>query len=424
MGALEPEPIALDVTVILYGPYDLYSRLCALDDDFQKVFKVRVDFESTTEWGPRLASDYADFCASLAASEGLAPLTSGAVAALIEQAVRRAGRKGRVSVLFGHLADRIREADQVALENGHAQIQRQDMLDALAQRRRRLSLSEERMRRRIRHGQTLIACTGTALGRVNGLVVYSNADHAFGAPARVSAVAQVGRGAVINVERESRLSGRSFDKGGFLMQAWLRSRFARDRPLALQASMTVEQHYGHIDGDSATTAELCALMSAIAGYRLRQDLAVTGSMNQHGDIQPVGGVNEKVEGWYRVCRDMDGGLTGTQGVILPRANVDDLVLGPEVVKAVDDGRFHLYGVRSIEEILALLSGRPLARRGRTGYPAESAMGYVQKVLWRWSERMYPPPKKGKAAVARPSDKPARVKATRRGPGRPGTDRKA
>ncbi len=356
--SLAPEPIPLEVKVVLVGPRLLYYLLHAYDPDFGELFKVAADFEDDLARGPRTDLLYARLIATLARREQLRPLDRGAVARAIEYGARAAGDAERLSANVEGLADLLREADYRAGAAGREVATAEDVQGALDAQRRRGERVRDRLREEVLRGTLLIDTSGERIGQVNGLAVTQLGAAAFGMPHRITARVRLGGGKVIDIERESELGGPIHSKGVLILSGYLAGRYATRRPLSLAASLVFEQSYGGVEGDSASSAELYALLSALAQAPLRQSLAVTGSVNQHGDVQAIGGVNEKVEGFFDICRSR--GLTGGQGVLIPAANVKHLMLRAEVVQAVAEGRFAIWPVERIDQGIELLTGMPAA----------------------------------------------------------------
>jgi predicted ATP-dependent protease len=354
---LEPDPVPVEPKVVMIGERGLYDALWAADAEFRKLFGIRADFASDMPYGGGAIDRYACVAAGLVADEGHPVATAGAVAALIEDGVARAGRRTRVSARFGELASLLREAAQVARDRGGEQVERGDVEAAEAARRRRESLVEERMEQLLEEGIVLVGTSGTAVGCVNGLSVYDLGYHAFGKPTRITASAAPGQAGIINVEREARLSGSVYDKGVLIIAGFLRRRYADLGPLTLTASLAFEQSYAGVDGDSASIAEVVALTSELSGLPAEQALAITGSINQHGEVQPVGGVTEKLTGFHALCAAR--GLDGSHGVVLPQVNVLDLMLPPAMVADVAAGRFHIRGVVKVEDALEIALAAPI-----------------------------------------------------------------
>lgn len=366
-SALKPQAIPVNVKVILVGDFETYDYLLAEDPDFANLFKVRVDFDSEVDLTAGVTRiEYPSFIARLVQDEKLLHFSAPAVAKVIEFGVRRAGRKNKISTQFSAIADLAREASFWAVRSGRSLVGAADVDQALRESLDRLNLVETKMSEMIVDGTILIDTGGHRIGQVNGLAVYDQGDYVFGKPSRITAETSVGQGGIINIERESGFSGKSHDKGVQILGGYLRSLFAQRRPLSLTASVCFEQSYSGVDGDSASSTEIYAILSSLSGLPIRQDIAVTGSMNQKGDIQPIGGVNEKIEGFFDCVAG--GRATGREGVIIPRRNVPDLMLREDVVRAVRRGRFHIYAIDTVEEGIEILMGVPAGRaRKRGGY---------------------------------------------------------
>ncbi|MBN1773371.1 MAG: AAA family ATPase [Deltaproteobacteria bacterium] len=363
-GSVRPSPVPLNVKVVLVGPPETYWALQGQDDDFTRLFKVKADFEATMPLGRETLAAAVRFLARVAAEEGLLPLDRSALAAVLEYGVRQAGDQQKLTTRLAALIDLAAEADHWARRAGRRSIAAPDVARALAERHRRHEKDEDAVLREIDAGQILIDTRGCVVGQVNGLTVYDQGDHQFGVPARITARTYVGRKEVVNIDREVRLSGAIHDKGALTMVGFLGGRFAGDKPLAMSASITFEQNYGFVEGDSASAAELYALLSSLGGVPLRQDIAVTGSVNQQGEIQPVGAVNEKIEGFFKVCTRR--GLRGTEGVVIPRSNARHLMVSAKVVQAVRRGKFHIWAVDHVDQGIGILTGFPAGRRRRDG----------------------------------------------------------
>jgi lon-related putative ATP-dependent protease len=383
---LAPEPIPLSVKVVLIGNPLIYYLLHALDEDFRELFKVKVDFDESLPRTPETEHLYARFVGNVCREDGLRHFSADGVARLIERSARLVAHQGRLSSRMGELRDLVREAAFCASQRGHDLVTGADVEEAVAQQIHRANLLEERVRRMIAEGTLLIATDGEAVGQVNGISVLVAGDHAFGRPSRITARTYAGEPGVVDIEREAKLGGPVHSKGVMILSGFLAGRYARERPLALSASIAFEQHYEEIEGDSASSAELYALLSSLSGIPLAQSIAVTGSVNQQGQIQPVGGVNEKIEGFFDVCRT--AGLTGRQGVIIPEANVRHLMLRDDVVAAVREGRFHVWAIGTVDEGLELLTGRQAGERGPDGrFPEGSVNAAVEQALARNVERL-------------------------------------
>ncbi|MGB6683124.1 MAG: ATP-binding protein, partial [Candidatus Acidiferrum sp.] len=359
-SALKPEAVEINVKVILIGDRQLYEMLYEYEEDFQKIFKVRVEFDEEMPMSDGVIAEYAGRLRTLSEKEGLYPFDRGAFAAMLEYGVRKAGRRNKVTARFVDIADLAREAHYAAAAAGETVVRAAHVRDALASKMERHNLIETRIREMIEEGTLLVDVAGERVGQVNGLSVLEIGGYSFGKPVRITASAALGKAGIINIEREANLSGRFHDKGVHIISGYLRSLFAQDKPLSLAASICFEQSYSGVDGDSASSTEIYALASALSGLPLRQDIAVTGSMNQQGDIQAIGGINEKIEGFFDVCRIK--GLTGTQGVVMPESNVEDLMLREDVMDAVAAGKFHIWPVGRVEQGIEILTKTAAGRR--------------------------------------------------------------
>jgi predicted ATP-dependent protease len=360
---LSPEPVPIDVKVVIIGSRDIYDLLFQHDTDFPKIFKILADFDNLLENSREHARDLLSVFRRVIDEEELFQLDSGGAAALLEEAVRIGGWRRRFSSRFSDLSDLLRESSYTAEKVRSKVVSRVHVEQAHAARRRRHSLSEDRSHQSISEGVVTIATSGVVVGQVNGLAVYDLGHHRFGKPSRITAQVGLGREGVINVERQAGLSGPTYDKGVSILTGFLRGTFARRFPLTMSCSVTFEQSYGGIDGDSASSTEIYAILSALSGIGLRQEIAVTGSVDQFGRVQAIGGVNEKIEGFFRVCET--AGLTGSQGVLIPSTNVGDLNLAAEVVQAVSEGQFHVWAVDAIADGIEILTGVPAGRWRKT-----------------------------------------------------------
>jgi predicted ATP-dependent protease len=363
-SALKPEAIQINVKVILIGDREVYELLYDYEEDFRKIFKVRVEFDEEMAMNDTVIAEYAGRLRALSEKEALWPFDRGAFAAILEYGVRMAGRRNKVTARFVDIADLAREANYAAIAANETVVRAAHVRKALDSKMERHNLIETRIREMIEEGTLLVDVSGKNIGQVNGLSVLEIGGYAFGKPVRITATAALGKSGLINIERESNLSGRFHDKGIHIISGFLRSLFAQNKPLSLAASICFEQSYSGVDGDSASSTEVYALVSALADLPLRQDVAVTGSMNQRGDVQAIGGVNEKIEGFFDVCRIK--GLTGTQGVAIPEANVEDLMLREDLLEAVAAKQFHIWPVARIEQGIELLTGVPAGERNGDG----------------------------------------------------------
>ncbi|HXE34495.1 MAG TPA: ATP-binding protein [Verrucomicrobiae bacterium] len=378
-SALKPEAVEINVKVILIGDRQLYEMLYEYEEDFQKIFKVRVEFDEEMPMSDGVIAEYAGRLRTLSEKEGLYPFDRGAFAAMLEYGVRKAGRRNKVTARFVDIADLAREAHYAAAAAGERVVRAAHVRDALASKMERHNLIETRIREMIEEGTLLVDVTGERVGQVNGLSVLEIGGYSFGKPVRITASTALGKMGVINIEREANLSGRFHDKGVHIISGYLRTLFAQDKPLSLSASICFEQSYSGVDGDSASSTEIYALASALSGMPLRQDIAVTGSMNQQGDIQAIGGINEKIEGFFDVCRIK--GLTGTQGVVMPESNVEDLMLREDVMDAVAAGKFHIWPVGRVEQGIEVLTRSAAGRRNEDGtFEAGTILGLMNEKL--------------------------------------------
>ncbi len=363
-ASLEPEPIPLDVKVVLIGERRIYYLLCKLDPEFDELFEVAADFEDDIERDDSNARKFAEMIAALARKNELRPLDRTGVARVIEHASRLADDSEKITARVGTIEYLLREADYVAGKDGQATIRGEDVRTAIEARHRRADRIRERGLEMIHRGVILIDTDGTKVGQINGLSVMSLGSHFFGRPTRITARVRMGRGEVVDIEREVELGGPTHSKGVLILASYLGTRYALDKPLSLSASLVFEQSYGGVDGDSASSTELYAILSALAEIPLKQSFAVTGSVNQHGEVQAIGSVNEKIEGFFDACKGR--GLTGDQGVLIPAANVKNLMLRDDVVEAARTGMFAIYPVETIDQGIEILTGVTAGERGAEG----------------------------------------------------------
>ncbi len=383
--SLRPEPIPLEVKVILLGSYDNFEILQNYDPRFNKIFKVRADFDYEVPKSPDTVQQYARFIARVCKEEALLPFTPKGVATIVEYGEKYVSDKDKLSIRFGPMLGVLKEADYWARRKKARLISDKYVVKAFHEHRFRYNLYEEKIHNSYRDGTILIDVDGAITGQVNGLAVYQIGDFSFGRPLRITAETFMGEEGVINIERESKLSGNTHDKGVLILSGYLGRTFAQHYPLNLTISITFEQSYSGIDGDSASSTELYAILSSLSGIPVKQGIAVTGSVNQKGKIQAIGGVNQKIEGFFEVCKTKT--LTGTQGVIIPRANTKNLMLGKEVVDAVKRRDFHVYQVSTVEEGIEILTGVPAGKADKDGnYPAGTVYGAVQKKLKQYFNR--------------------------------------
>ncbi len=384
--SLEPEPVPLKVKVVLIGDRLLYYLLSSLDPDFSELFKVAVDFEEQIDRGPENNQLYARMIATMARSQKLLPLDRGAVARILEQSARSIGDAEKLSIHKGDITDLLSESDYWARQASRDLIRAEDVQRAIDAQIRRADRVRERMQEEIERGNILIDTEGEQIGQVNGLSVISLGNFRFGRPNRITARVRLGKGEVIDIEREVELGGPIHSKGVLILSGFLGARYALDRPLSLSATLVFEQSYGGVEGDSASSAELYSLLSALAGVPIRQSLAVTGSVNQHGKVQAIGGVNEKIEGFFDICQAR--GLTEEQGVLIPASNVKNLMLRRDVVAAAQTGKFHVYPIETVNQGIEVLTGMVAGERDKNGrFPDSTFNALVEKRLVDLADRM-------------------------------------
>lgn len=378
-AGIKPEPIPLDVKVVLIGEADVYRLLWRLDEDFKKIFKVKAEFDSVMELDDKNIAQYFEFVRRVIDNEQLPTFDLTGMQAVAEYGMRVAGRRDRLTTRFTSISDIVREAAYCASQRNARKVTREDVYCAIRGRISRVNLIEEKIQELYDNETLMVSTSGKAVGQINGLSVYDIGEYSFGRPTRITVNTALGKEGVINIEREADLSGPIHNKGVLVLSGFLRQTFAQDKPLAMSASISFEQSYSGVDGDSASSTEIYAILSSLADVPIKQSMAVTGSVNQKGDIQPIGGVNQKIEGFFDVCKSRK--LTGDQGVIIPHQNVADLILRPDVIEAVKAGKFHIYPVRSISDGIAILTGIPAGDRGRNGkFPDGTIMGMVDKKL--------------------------------------------
>jgi lon-related putative ATP-dependent protease len=371
---IKPEPVPLDIKVTLIGTPMIYQLLYQMDPDFKELFKVKADFDTVMERSDENAGKYADFMCNLVREEKLRHLDREAIARVIEYGSRLAADKEKLSTQFAAVADLIREANFYAASDGAEQIGRQHVMKAIDEKVYRSNLIQQKIQEYIQRGIFLIETEGEKVGQVNGLSVIGLGDFAFGRPSKVTASIGVGREGIMDIEREAALGGPIHTKGVLIINGYLNNNYAGDKPLGLSARLVFEQSYEGIEGDSASSTELYALLSALSGLPLKQYLAVTGSVNQKGEVQAIGGVNEKLEGFFEVCKAK--GLNGNQGALIPASNVQNLMLKEEIVEAAKAGRFRIYPVRTIDEGIEVLTGVPAGTRREDGTYEEGTVNYL------------------------------------------------
>ena len=381
---LAPEPIPLTVKVVLLGSPELYYALYSADQDFRKLFKVKADFASEMDRTPENEKSYALFIRARTAEEKLREFDPTGVAAIVEYGSRLAEDQTKLSTRFGDVSDIIREAAYWAGKAGHTRVSATDVYWAVDEWTYRSNQIEERVQEEIAKGTLMVDATGAVVGQVNGLSVAMLGDYSFGQPSRITARTFMGRAGVVAIEREVEMSGPIHNKGVMTLAGYLGGQYALDKPLTLSASLSFEQNYSGVEGDSASSTELYAILSSLSGLPIRQSIAVTGSVNQRGEIQPIGGAQHKIEGFFQVCKTR--GLTGEQGVMIPHQNVKDLMLKPQVVQACAEGKFHIWAVRTIDEGIELLTGVPAGQRDESGqFPSGAVHARVQARLGELAE---------------------------------------
>ncbi|MEW6444170.1 MAG: AAA family ATPase [bacterium] len=383
---LRADPIPIQVKVIAWGDEVLFQDFCDKDPQFTKIFKFRADMDSHISRTEEHLRAYLGFLRHCCEKEGLPHFHRTGAAVFLEAGAELTGRQNKLSAQWEGLADLVREAAYWAQQEASDLVMDRHVEKCLRESRYRRNLPEEQIQEYIDDGSILIQTDGSVTGQVNGITLYDTEDYMFGKPCRITVQTALGRSGVINIEREANLSGKIHDKGVLILCGFLRDRYAQDKPLNLSASLCLEQCYTDIDGDSASLGEICGLLSSLAGVPLRQGIAVTGAISQKGEVLPVGGVNEKIAGFFELCRRR--GLTGGQGVMIPRSNVQDLMLPRELVEAAEQEKFHLYAVNTVDEAMEILSGLPSGQRGPDGaYPPDTLNHLIDERLWHLSRTL-------------------------------------
>jgi ATP-dependent Lon protease len=375
---IQPEPIEIDTKVILVGSQIVYSLLSEYEDDFNKIFKIKADFDYEIKRTDEILVEYARVIKKLIKEEGLHEFHNTAIAKLIEIGARYAGQKNKLTTRFSVIADLAREANFWANEDGASEVRAVHVRQAFEALRERHGMAESKVDDMIKDKMIMIDTEGERIGQINGLAVYGSELYSFGRPTRITSTISLGSGNIINVERESGMSGKTYNKGVLIITGYFKETFGKDHPLAFNANLVFEQSYGGIDGDSASCAEIFALLSTLSDVPIKQSIGITGSLNQKGDVQPIGGVNEKIEGFFDVCRSR--GLTGKQGVVIPIQNVKDLMLREDVVQAVEDGKFHIWAIERVEEGIEILTGIKAGKQTGKNYEANTMFGLVEKKI--------------------------------------------
>jgi lon-related putative ATP-dependent protease len=381
---LRPEAIPFNVKIVLVGSPILYYLLYNLDEEYRELFKVKADFENLMDRNKENLLKYAGFIRTKCIEKGLKPFDRAAAAKVAEYGSRLAEHQKKLSAKFSEVADLLREADYWAKRDNSSIIKVEHVERAIEEKIYRVNKVEKKIQEAIKEGTILVDTEGAVVGQVNGLSVLGLGDYSFGIPSRITAKTYAGKAGIVNIERETKLSGRIHEKAILILGAYLGEKYAQKRPLSLSASLTFEQLYGEVEGDSATCAEVYALLSSIAEVPLKQSIAITGSMNQHGEVQPIGGVNEKIEGFFEVCKLYN--LNGEHGVIIPRRNIKNLMLKKEVIEAVRNGKFNIYAIDNIEDGIEILTGMPAGElKPEKDYPEGTLNFLVSKRLQELSE---------------------------------------
>ena len=383
-SGLKPEPIDIDLKVVVISDAYLYHLLLNFDEDVKKIFKVRADFDTSMDKDEDSIQQISSFIKMKTEQESLKPFDRTGVAALVEQAVRMSGRQEKISTSFPEITDYIREADFFAGQENKALVEEAHVEEAIEARKFRSSMVEDHIQEMIDRGTLMIDVKGEVVGQINGLAVYSMGDYMFGKPSRITASTSMGRAGIINIDREADMSGNTHNKGVLILGGYLRKKYAQDKPMTISASIAFEQSYGGVDGDSASSTEIYALLSSLTEVPVKQYIGVTGSVNQNGEVQAIGGVNEKIEGFFDCCSKM--GAANNQGVMIPQSNVKDLMLRKDVVEAVKKDRFHVYPVKTIDEGIEILTGKKAgARNAKGAYPKGSINYLVDQKLKELAE---------------------------------------
>jgi len=385
-SALKPEPVGIDLKVVVIGDEYTYRQIYKMDDEFKKIFKIRADFDTEMENNRQAIKQYLGFACKIIKDENLLPMDNTALAGIIEYGVVLSGRQKKITTRFSDVADMIREAHYWATKAKQKIITVRHVDKAIEEKEYRLKGIEERIQELIDDGTLMIDIKGTRVGQVNGLSVYDLGDYAFGKPSKITAEVAVGKSGIINIEREAGLGGRSYNKGVLIIAGYLRRMYAQDKPLTMSASLCFEQSYSGVDGDSASSTEIYGLLSSLSDVPLRQDIAVTGSVNQKGEIQPIGGVNQKIQGFFDVCKARR--LTGKQGVMIPRKNVGDLMLRKDIVEAVEKKKFHVWMVETIDEGIEILTGKSAGTKDKNGNYSKGTIHHLaNQKLETYAEKM-------------------------------------
>ncbi|MBP9119660.1 MAG: AAA family ATPase, partial [Ignavibacterium sp.] len=376
--SLKPQPIDIDTKVILIGSQMIYAYLSEREYDFKKMFKVKADFDYEIIRTDNVVIEYAQVIKKLIKQEQLKEFDKSAIAHLLEISAIMAGRQNKLTLRFSRIADIAREASFWATDDGFNVVSAAHIEKAYQFARERHGMLEDKVTEMFENKTFLIDTDGERVGQINGLAVYNADFYSFGRPTRITATVSLGSGTIINVEREAGMSGRHYNKGVLIISGYFKETFGQDQPLSFNANLVFEQSYGMVDGDSASCTEIFALLSTLSGLPIKQSIAVTGSLNQKGDVQPIGGVNEKIEGFFDICKL--NGLTGLQGVIIPIQNVKDLMLREDVIEAVKKHKFHIYPITRVEEGIEILTGSKAGNKTEKGYEAGTVFDKVEKKI--------------------------------------------
>ncbi len=402
-SVLKPEPIEINTKILFIGNGQIYSMLSAYEHDFNKIFKVKADFDYEMERTEDKLKNYSRVVKKLVASENLLEFDKTALAVVAEYSARYAGDKNKLTTRFAYIADLLRESSYWASDSGADLVSDYHVHQAYEAGKERHGLYESKLSEMIEKDTILIDTEGERIGQINGLAVYGNGQYSFGKPTRITASVSLGNGKILNVEREAGLSGNTHNKGVLIITGYLRETFGKKIPLSFNASLVFEQGYGMIDGDSASITEICALLSVLSGIPIKQNFAITGSVNQKGDIQPIGGVNEKIEGFFDICKKR--GLNKSHGVIIPEQNVNDLMLKSEVIEAVKENKFSIYAVSKVEEAVELLTGVKAGKILKSGlHEANTVFGQVEKNLKSMYDIIKTSGRKNSVIRKKPKDK--------------------
>ena len=386
IASLKPEPIPVNIKVVLVGPAGIYYQLLEYDEDFRKLFKIKVEFDEEVSRTDSNMFKIAQFIHNFCEKEKAPHFNAAAVAEVIEYCSRMVENQNKLSTQLNDLTELLGEACTWTKMDGAKTVTPVFVKKAIAERIERINKYDQRLIEMIQNGTIMIDTEGKKVGQINGLSVMSIGDYSFGKPAKITANTYVGREGIVNIEREVELSGTSHSKGVMILSAYIGEKFAQERPLALSASLCFEQMYNGVDGDSASSTELYALLSSLSELPIKQNIAVTGSVNQKGEIQPIGGVTDKIEGFFNICKLR--GLTGEQGVMIPHQNIKNLNLNDEVIKAVKDGEFHIYAIKTIDDGIELLTGVPAGKKNKNGEYTVGTVNYlVNEKLKKYSENV-------------------------------------